>query len=365
MDPYEIDVDACRGRQRRLLAVMHETDLPLAILTQTEHVQWLTGARFGWMFQAAVALSADGTLTLIAPQQPQQPLAADRITVYEAAWHATLRNDQRRAAMEALAASLAAPLPRRIGVEFSTFGRHLDTGRTELADLEPDLYRLRRRKDRDELARIQKAIAATEKMYARAREIVRPGVTELVVFNELQAAAVEEFGEMATGTGNDYQCASRGGPPRPRAAEEGELYILDLGPSFRGYFADNCRTLAVTQASDLQLEAWGYLMRVFEHVERTARPGKSARELFDEAQAILDEAPLGVFDHHLGHGVGLFPHEAPHLNPQWDDYLEVGDVFTVEPGLYAAELQAGLRIENNYRVEEDAVRRLTDFALEL
>ena len=56
---------------------------------------------------------------------------------------------------------------------------------------------------------------------------------EIEVFNRLQSAAVEEFGEMIVPhTGNDYQCGARGGHPRNnRQAAEGELYILDLGPA--------------------------------------------------------------------------------------------------------------------------------------
>ncbi|MBI2478137.1 MAG: aminopeptidase P family protein, partial [Planctomycetia bacterium] len=189
---------------------------------------------------------------------------------------------------------------------------------------------------------------------------------EIEMFNQLQTVAVEEFGEMLSGTGNDYQCGSRGGPPRnARAAEAGELYILDLGPAFRGYFADNCRTIAVTEADDDQQEAWRFIMKVFKHVEQSVKPGKNAQVLFHEAQAILDEAPSGVFNHHLGHGIGLFPHEAPHLNPNWNDTFEEGDVFTAEPGLYAPELRAGMRIENDYLVTADGVELLTPFALEL
>jgi Xaa-Pro aminopeptidase len=203
-------------------------------------------------------------------------------------------------------------------------------------------------------------------MYERARAIITPGITEIEVFNQLQSTAVEEFGEPLTGTGNDYQCGSRGGPPRAgRTAQAGELYILDLGPAFRGYFADNARTIAVTRADETQLEAWSFIMRAFEHVEQNVRPGKSARELFEEVQAILDQAPVGQFNHHLGHGIGLFPHETPHLNPNWDDVFEEGDVFTAEPGLYADQLRAGMRIENDYLVTADGVEKLTHFPLEL
>lgn len=368
MTEFEIDVVACRGRQQRVVAQMQQLDLDLVIVTQSEHVQYLAGPRFRWFFQPVAALSREGRLTLVAPQRPPQVAAADEILTYEAQWHSTLRNDQRKASTDVLIETLAGqPRLRRIGVEFSTFGVHLSSQfEATLVDIEPALYTLRRRKDPDELALIRKAIAGTARMYERAREIIAPGVTELHVFNALQSAAVDEFGEMLTATGNDYQCGSRGGPPRSdRPAAAGELYILDLGPAFRGYFADNARTIAVTEPSDAQQQAWEFIMKAFRHVESEVRPGKSAQALYHEVQAILDEAPVGVFNHHLGHGIGLFPHEAPHLNPNWDDTFQEGETFTAEPGLYAPELQAGMRIENDYLVTRDGVERLTDFPLEL
>ena len=368
MDPYEIDVAACRARQQRLLSAVETLDLDLIIVTQVEHVQWLTGPRFAWTFQPAVAINREGQVLLVAPQKLPPTAAADDIRAYEAKWHSTMRNDQRHASSQVLLSALSDwSKPQRIGVEFSTFPPHLSQELSgELIDIEPTLYSLRRRKDVDELARIRKAIAGTSRMYEKAREIIRPGVTEIEVFNQLQTATVEEFGEMMTGTGNDYQCCSRGGPPRGgEVAEAGQLYILDLGPAFRGYFADNARTIAVTEPTDAQLLAWQEIMRVFEHVETTVRPGKSCRELFEEVQAMLDEVPVGVFNHHLGHGIGLFPHEGPHLNPNWDDTFVAGDVFTAEPGLYAPELNAGMRIENDYLVTDNGVELLTEFPLEL
>ena len=71
------------------------------------------------------------------------------------------------------------------------------------------------------------------------------------------------------------------------------------------------------------------------------------------------------FFHHLGHGIGLFPHEAPRLNPNWDDVFEVGDVFTVEPGLYGEDLNAGIRIEHNYLVTEGGLERLSQYPTDL
>ena len=368
MSNYDINIEVCRARQQRVLEVMRQQNLDLVVLTQNAHVQYLAGPRYAWTFQPAVALTADGKLTLVAPNKPPEVSAADEVLTYQAQWHSTMRNDQREASSAVLAAWLAAqPQHDWIGVEYSTYPVFLSQQvNSEYFDIEPAIYRLRRKKDAHELALLNKAIAGTARMYELAREIVKPGVNELEVFSQLQAAAVNEYGEMLTGTGNDYRCAARGGPPRDRVAQEGELYILDLGPAFRGYFADNARTIAVGgKPSGPQQQAWEYIMQVFAHVESVVKPGKNCQELFHEAQAILDESPVGVFNHHLGHGIGLFPHEAPHLNPNWDDTFEVGDVFTCEPGLYADELRVGMRIENDYLVTEEGIELLTEFPLEL
>lgn len=365
----DVDVGCCRRRQGRLLEVMRRKDIDLVVVARPEHVEWLVGPRFGWVFEPAAALSVDGRALLAAPNQAPEVAAADEVVTYEAQWHSTLRNDQRAASSAQLAKVVDGwARPRRLGVEFSCLGRHLDLAEAvDLIDVEPELFYLRRHKQADELARIRKAIAATGAMYARAREIVEPGINELEVFSQLHAAAVASLGEPPSALlGNDFACGVRGGPPRDRRARDGELYILDLGPAYRGYFADNCRTLAVNgRPTDAQQAAWEAVVGVFAHVERFVRPGASARQLFHDVHAQLDGQAGGRFDHHLGHGIGLYPHEAPHLNPHWDDTFETGDVFTVEPGLYEVQLAGGIRLENNYLVTEDGVELLSDFPLQL
>ncbi len=362
----EIDVAACRSRQQRLLSILHARRLDLAVVSQPEHVQYLIGPRFHWTFAAFGVLLADGRALLVGPEQRIPAThAADEVISYAARWHSTLRNDQREAATRVLHDRLRDSLGAgTMGVEFSTFTRHWPGGQS-LHDLEPDLLRLRRTKDADELAKILRATEATGRMYERAREWMRPGLCELDLYNELQSVAVATLGEPLTATGNDYQCNARGGAPRRRLTQSGELYILDLGPACQGYFADNARTLAVDDPSDEQLRAWEHTVEVFSMVESMVHPGASARELFERVQGWMDKAPLGKFNHHLGHGIGLFPHEGPHLNPHWDDTFAEGDVFTAEPGLYAPELRAGLRLENTYRVTATGVERLTNFPLEL
>lgn len=372
MSVFDIDERAVRGRQQRLLAEMHRLGLELAIFNLPEHVQWLTGPYLWRNVLASVAIRADGWVTLVAPPKRVAGAVVDEILPYEAQSHSTLRNDQRQKCSAVLVEALAQrPLPKQIGIERATFDMHTAeafAGRQPVSfvDLDPTLYRLRRRKDADELARLRYAINATGAMYDRAREIISPGVNELDVFSELQSVAVRYLEEMLTGTGNDYAACARGGPPRDREAGEGELYILDLGPAFRGYFADTCRTISVDgNPTDAQQRAWKRVAEVFTIIEQRVRPGVRCAEVFAECDRWLNDLGEGTFDHHLGHGIGLFPHEAPHLNPNWDDVFEVGDTFTAEPGLYAEHLHAGLRLENNYVVTETGVELLSDFPLDL
>eukprot|EP00913_Durusdinium_trenchii_P013333 g12514.t1 len=342
------------------------------LIISPDNVQYLTGFRPHRLMSAAVALHEDGKVVLAAPNQQPENVAADEIVTFEAQWHATLRQEQPQAAASVLADAVRETgSVRTLAFEASICGpRWLSelgvADVSTMVDIDPYLRNLRRCKDPDELAMIRRAIACTDAMYQMAREIIRPGITELEVFNRLHAAAVEVAGEPLTALGNDYQCNSPGGPPRSRAAQAGELFILDLGPAYRGYYADNCRTFAVDgKPTDAQQSAWSAIVAVLQMVEETVKPGVSCRELFERAQTMLDEYRPGAFSHHLGHGFGLFPHEAPHLNPNWDDEFEFGDCFTAEPGLYGDELKAGIRLEQNYRVTDNGVERLTSFPLEL
>lgn len=353
----QLDLDLCRERQDRLRGILETAKADRAVLTKAEQVQYFTGFRPHHLMAAAVSIDADDC-HLIAPNEEPPRHAASKVSTFEAQWRCTLRQDQEAAALALIGEfdGITATDRPLAGLLVS------DTA----VDIEAEILQLRRRKDSDEVAMICHAIGGTDAMYARAREIIEPGINELHVFNELQAAAVTAIGEPLTGTGNDYQANSPGGPPRDRNAEDGELYILDLGPAYRGYFADNCRTFAVNgRPTDEQLKAREIIVSVLDHVKATVKPGVSCTALFNECKAMLDEYEVDSFFHHLGHGIGLYPHEAPHLNPAWDDTYQVGDVFTAEPGLYTSDLKAGIRIEENYLVTAEGVELLTNFPTEL
>ena len=367
-----LDLDSCRARQRRLRERLAPAAPDLVVLTSPEHVQYLTGHRWDYRWGRAplAAIDAAGELLLVCPDKVVDAAAADDVRTYESKRRSTLRLDQRQASAAVLADWLAGrTAPRRVAVEYSDCCPHVTRlfPGAEIVDVDPLLWELRRRKDADELGLLRRATDATGAMYRTARAMIEPGVSELAVFSALQGAAVEACGEMLTETGNDYASGVRGGAPRARGARAGELYILDLGPAYRGYFSDNARTLSVDRRpTDAQAAACERVCGAFQIVERMGRPGVSCRDIYAEVHAWLNGVPsLGSWNSHLGHGIGLFVHETPHLNPSWDDTLEEGDVIAVEPALYGPDLGVGIRIENDYLVTPTGLELLSPFPLGL
>ncbi len=361
-----LDLQQCRHRQSRLLSEMSSRGVEQLLVTRSDSITWLTGIYLGPLLEVAALLDADGSLTLCLPaRKAETPVAADRVVTYKAKWLSTMRNDQAEACANALLAELS---PRAtLGAEFSKFNQHAAAiWSGNWVDFEPTIWQLRRHKQADELAMLAFANEANRQMYERAREIVSPGLNELDLYSELYRVTVDALGEPPTYFGQDFRCAARGGAPRDRACQAGELWILDLGVGYRGYYSDNARTIAVGgEPSSAQQQAWQQLAAVFPVVEQFAKPGASCKQLYETVLEQLKPAEPWLFNHHLGHGVGLAPHEGPHLNPNWDDTFAEGDFFTAEPGLYHEDLKAGIRLEQNYAVTTDGVELVTDWPLGL
>lgn len=357
-----LSLASCRVRQQRLADLLRRLDIASALVSDRRHVHYFTGFWQASHHTPILHLTAEGYARLVVPEDlGGVPFTADETIFYSEHRLGTLIEDPAAAAFRAIESSLVTN--SRIAVDRPP--RHWNKS-VEWIDISPHLLALRRAKDPDEVEMIRQAIRGCEAAYARAAEIVRPGVREIDVFAEMQAAAVKAIGEPLGEMGNDFQAGTGGGPPRLRQIQAGELMPLDVAVSFRGYRCDLCRTFVVGgRPSALQSQAADLVLSALDFFERSAEEGVPARWLYDEACKLLRQNADWEFPHHLGHGTGLSVHEAPRLNPHWDDCLTAGDLFTVEPGLYGDDLRGGVRIEENYWLGPHGLEKLSHYPREL
>lgn len=359
---YGLTKQGCELRLQRLVDWLNQTETDAALLVDPRHVYYFAGYLTASFHASLLLVEQNGTSHIVLPGDAEpSSIAATRQTVYESNKYATLVDDQFRAALAVLGKSLAGY--RSVAVDSPQFALF---GGQRFRDLSRELLRWRRSKDADEIATIRRAVRACEAGYARVVEFLRPGVREIEVYVEIQAAAIRDLGEPIGELGNDFQAGSPGGSPRNRPIAQGELMPLDVGVLVRRYCCDLCRTFAVgNEPSAKQEEAARLVENALQFAEQRIRPGGSCRQLFDDVQRELDGKHGWQFQHHLGHGIGLALHEAPYLNPKWDDQFAVGDVFTLEPGLYHDELRAGVRIEQNYWLSPEGLVRLSSYPTQL
>jgi len=362
--PPSLDATLCRTRQDRLRHYLAANQLDGAVFFDRHYVYTLTGY---WHEQpltpTAVLVRTEGRNLVVTHAETPEAPAADEVVPYVPNDVFTLRPN--------LAGELTACLNphlmglKRVGTCQQTPAALLHG--PECVDITTPYQYLRRRKDEDEVTAFEFTIACADRAYAVAQQMIEPGLEEV----ELMAAMLEEAthaaGEFLSGWGQDFQCGTPGGfARRRRAAESGEIYVLDVGVGVRGYRSDLCRSFAVNGApTQVQAAAHARILEVMAMGERMLRPGQSCKEMFEAVHRELDGWEGHRFFHHAGHGVGLDAHEVPRINPAWDDVFEEGDLVAFEPGLYSESLQGGIRLENNYLVTEDGPRKLSHFPLEL
>jgi Xaa-Pro aminopeptidase len=66
------------------------------------------------------------------------------------------------------------------------------------------------------------------------------------------------------------------------------------------------------------------------------------------------------FVHGVGHGVSKVLHDSPRIGRKSSDVLSVGDIVTIEPGLYYRNI-GGIRIEDLFLVTEKGCEKISNF----
>ena len=251
-----------------------------------------------------------------------------------------------------------------VGVEASTLPTlFCDRLTGQKFDVEPILHAMKRNKDPDEIAILRKSMEAGVAGYLAAREHVEPGMNELQAYLIIAETCQLQAGTPAIVYG-DFVSGPRtitgGGPPTDRVIEPGDLLLLDFSVVLREYRGDFAGTFAVQwKATDEQHRAHDAAMRAMETGESMLRPGAPCAEIDRAVRASLASAGYGdAFKSHVGHGLGLGHPDPPYIVPESTDHLEIGDVVTLEPGVFLPN-QFGLRVERNYLITESGFENLT------
>jgi Xaa-Pro aminopeptidase len=140
---------------------------------------------------------------------------------------------------------------------------------------------------------------------------------------------------------------------------EAELVLLDWGASGEPYKSDLTRVLVTGKVTPKFETIYRTVLAAQERAIAAIRPGAKAHDIDAEARSVIEAAGFGgFFDHGLGHGIGMEIHEAPRVRKGSPDILEVGNVVTVEPGIYLPDW-AGIRIEDDVLVTPDGCEVLS------
>ncbi len=222
---------------------------------------------------------------------------------------------------------------------------------------------LRRAKSSAELDFIRKAVAITVDAQRAAIATVRPGI------NEFEVQAIIEYTFRRNGADRPSFSSIIGSGANStqlhylddnKFIAPGDVVVMDIGASYRGYAADVTRTVPASGVySAAQREIYQAVHDAQMAGERQATLGNDSRRMSDSATKSISasmtrlgliEGPDSTYDctdspsgacmqyrlyymHGLGHPIGLEVHDTG-VPGRGAAPLAPGDAFTIEPGIY-------------------------------
>ena len=263
---------------------------------------------------------------------------------------------QRKARVAAALAARKGPL-YLLGAEPSELGFAADV---RALSPEPVLHALRQVKDDQELALLQRACDITAAALTEAIRSVEPGQFEYEV------GAVIEYLFRRYGAQRPGFASIVGSGPNScvlhysqsaRRFGAGELIVMDVGAELHGYTADVTRTVPTSgKFSPRQREIYELVLKAQAAGIKACQPGARVSDVDRAARKVIADAGYGAyFLHGTSHWLGLDVHDVGAYNRA----LVPGMVLTVEPGIYLADEDLGIRIEDDILVTKGGPRVLS------
>ncbi len=244
----------------------------------------------------------------------------------------------------------------------------INSTRLELVGANGRISKPREIKDSEEIAKIRNAEKLGDEAFNYISERIAVGRTEREIALELEyfmrnrgASGLSFETIVASGV---RSCMPHG-TATDKKLEKGDFVTLDFGCVLDGYCSDMTRTVALGSITDSQKEIY----EVVKEAQLTALSGIKAGVLLKDidrlAREVIEKAGYGRnFGHALGHSVGIEIHESPCFSPKAEGEAEVGNVITVEPGIYI-DGYCGVRIEDVVTVTENGAEILSESPKEL
>ena len=151
--------------------------------------------------------------------------------------------------------------------------------------------------------------------------------------------------------------------------KDNDLILFDVGAQWEYYNGDITRTFPVNgKFTERQKQIYNIVLEGQQKVIKAIKPNlefKRLNEILREHYAVelkkiglisSDEEVSKYYYHGVSHMLGLETHDVGRHN---EGLLQEGMVFTVEPGLYIAEEEIGIRIEDNVVVTKDGCEVLS------
>ena len=235
----------------------------------------------------------------------------------------------------------------------------------EIRDARSSIDNLRQVKSKSEIALLQKAVNASVDAHLAALKAIKPGAFEYQVAALLKYTWENEGCERAAyapivGSGFDSTVLHYNQDDQPM--KSGQTVVVDAAGEFSGYAADITRTYPVSgKFTERQEQLYELVLGAQEEAVNTIVPGKTLlRSLTQVVKDYLKKSPLrgpkgegDTLDHYFIHGIGHWLGLAVHDVGDYNRPIDKNMIFTIEPGLYIPEENLGVRIEDDYMVNDE------------